>query len=58
MTDTVHVRVGTLGSNYYTTACGLNTYDVYVTNYSSKHLVTCEKCIDVFAKNKKKKPSC
>jgi len=53
MTDLVHIRIGTLGSNYYITACGLNSHDLYVTSYGSKHLVSCKECLQVFAKSDK-----
>ena len=50
---TVHIRIGTCASNFYRTACGLDTTDVWVTSYESKHLVTCDDCLGVFTKKKK-----
>lgn len=51
---TVHIRIGTYASNFYRTACGLDQVDVWVSYQGSAHLATCESCLGVFAKKKKK----
>lgn len=51
----VHIRVGTVSSNWYTTACGKTDGSYGLVVYSSRHLATCEDCMAVFVKSDKEK---
>lgn len=50
---TVHIRVGTFESGWYTTACGKTDGNYGVVIYMSRHLATCQACLDTFLKTDK-----
>lgn len=50
---TVHIRVGTFSSGWYTTACGKTDGNYGVVIYMSRHLATCQACLDAFSKTDK-----
>lgn len=47
---TVHIRVGTVASGWYTTACGKTDGNYGIVIYMSRHLATCQECLDAFSK--------
>jgi hypothetical protein len=48
----VHIRVGTVASGWYSSACGLRDSSLWMTSYMSKHLATCGNCLSTFEKKK------
>jgi hypothetical protein len=55
--DLVHIRVGTIESGWYTTACGKASGDYRIVIYKGRHLATCKECREVFEAKESKAES-